>query len=137
MFFRIYSTIDSIGIEFDRNEATDTGKVGSIYTLEIGTAKTAGGRIIQQIRPGKRFVKGYRMILPQDKYISFMNLLTNNSNDYYIDYETIECLLQADPQIDINNNFKIAIQITQVDGMTGSDDRNYRFDMDIVAVELL
>lgn len=125
-------------VEFDQTEATDTGTVKPFYTLEIGDAKSVNGNIIQQIRPGKRFTKKYQMVLEEAKYLSLLNLLTNNSNNYYIIYETAPSVLDNDPNLDElqKNNFKIAIVLGDV-RVTAGNTLVYVFELTINRVGLV
>ncbi len=133
--FKIFDSSDN-EVSFNTNEACDTGQVKPAYVLEMSQEKSAGGQLKQQIRQGKRFFKIYEMNLPETLYISFNDLITNGSADYYIQYTTAPSLLANDSSINTTNNFKIGLQINEVKNTAG-DGIVYKFDMTIASVNLL
>lgn len=134
----LFTLIGSSGTEvaFATDEAVDRGTTKPFFSIEIGTEKSAGGRIKQQIRPGKRFVKTYQMNLTLAKYIAFLNLITDNSNNYFIQYESPPELLTADSTIAQTNNFKVALTYDEIDDTVG-EETVYKFKLGINSVELL
>jgi hypothetical protein len=122
-------------VEFDTDEACDTGQVKPMYGVEMSQEKSAGGQIKQQIRQGIRFIKTYEMNLPESVYINFINLITNGANDYYIQYTTAPTVLSNNSSISTTNNFKIALDIGEVKNTVGST-LIYSFDLTIASVTL-
>jgi len=133
--FTINSTAGN-SVTFDSSEATDTGQTQPFYSILRGVEESAGGRIKQQIRPGKRFNKTYQMNLTQSKYISFHNLYTDQSNDYYITYATAPSLLSNDSSVSQSNNFKISLHAKNV-SQTKGQPIIYEFLLTIQSVNLL
>ena len=133
--FKIFDSSDN-EVSFNTNEACDTGQVKPAYILEMSQEKSAGGQLKQQIRQGKRFFKIYEMNLPETKYISFNDLITNGAADYYIQYTTAPTLLSNDSSVNTTNNFKFAIQIIEIKNTVGND-VVYKFDITIASVNLL
>lgn len=123
-------------VAFSSSEATDTGFTKPFYSINRGAEESAGGVIKQQIRPGKRFNKSYRMKLSESKYIDFMNMLTDQSDDFYITYGTDPSLLSNDSEIPESNNFKISLNIDPVDETLG-DPLIYGFNMSVQSINLL
>lgn len=135
LFFTIFDE-DGTGVEFNRDEAADTGHLDDHYSFEMGVEKSAGAELKTQIRPGLRFERTYEMALEETKYISFFNLIRNNSDDYFIEYETAPSILANNPEIITTNNFRIAFQI-QPPKDVRSKVKKYVFDMTISSVEVL
>ena len=137
MFFTLEGE-NGNSVEFDQLEATDTGKVLPYHKLEIGDAKASGGMIIQQIRPGRRFFKEYAMVLEEDKYLEFLHLVTDNSNNFYIEYENIPSVLDNDDLLSVSqkNKFKVAFSISEIKTTAGAT-LVYLFDLGIQAVNLV
>ena len=90
--FTIYDD-DNNNIAITALEASDSGHILPYYSMEMGSEKSSGGYIKQQIRPGLRFTKGYDLVLTEARYIELVNLLTNNSTNYFIEYATAPTLL--------------------------------------------
>lgn len=133
--FTIRSTAGN-SVAFDSAEATDTAQTQPFYSVNRGAEESAGGSIKQQIRPGKRFNKTYQMNLTEAKYISFMNMITDQSNDYYITYVTAPSLLTSDSSISTTNDFKISLNFKNV-SQTKGDPIVYEFILTIQSVNLL
>lgn len=134
VMFRIYDA-DNNEVSFNQDEATQKG-IKDDDLMEIGNEKSAGGQLRQQIRPGKRYTQNYMMVLIESKYIDFINLITNNANDYYIEYTTAPTLLTNDSEVSTTNNFKIIIQ-KGVPKYTAGKDIVYAFNLTIMSVNLL
>ena len=136
--FRIYDDATN-ETAFNTDEATDGENVAPTYSIELGTDVSAGGSLKMQIRPGKRFIKPYSMVLIQTKYLSFLNLITNNADNYFIEYGTnlIPSLLTNDTNIQITNNFVVVLTVGPVTQMAGGSQLNYYFDLTLAMAELL
>ena len=124
-------------VSFSIEEATDTDTTKGSFSIDIASDLTAGGEIKMQIRPGKRYKESFEMILAESKYIDFINLLTNNSNDYFIEYTFIPSVLDNDPKILVKNFFEVSIQLGNITKNTGVDEANYHFPFTISMVALL
>lgn len=123
-------------ISFTSLQATDTGNTQPYWTFNRGAEESAGGSIKQQIRPGKRFNKTYIMKLTEAEYIIFSNVVTDQSDDFFIEYVTPPTLLTSDPAIATTNNFKISIDPSPVNETIGAD-IIYGFVLRIQSVNLL
>ena len=135
--FTIYDD-DNNEIDIDSLEASDNGFILPFYSMEMGSEKSSGGYIKQQIRPGLRYTKGYTLILTEARYIELVTLITNNSTNYYIEYATEPSILSNNSNIDQENNFKIGIELLPPTVTHGSDDGlTYRMELKIVSAELL
>lgn len=130
---------------FDKNNNTVTilneeaGKEGlpdAHYTFEESSENSSGGEIKQQRRPGKRFIDSYIMHLPITKYIDYTNLITNNAQDYFINYTNIPCLLDSDLTVITNNQFEVALRNGFPTVVAGSP-IVYIFTLEIASVQLL
>jgi hypothetical protein len=126
-------------VSFDTDEATSGNDTTPTFSIEIGQEKTAGGVIKQQIRPGKRFRVSYAMVLEESKYIGWLNLITDGSNEYFIEYTDPPSILTNDSTILQDNNFKISFSMGDVEQVTASETGTiqYHFDLDLASVELL
>lgn len=123
-------------VSFEHDEATDTGKMQPIVRIEFGSERSASGKIKQQIRNGKRFYKEYFMCLTTVKYIAFMNLFTDQSDDYFINFTTAPEILTNDPNVIISNDFAVALDPDEPESTVGSE-TIYRFNLKISSVDLL
>ena len=135
LYFTIFDE-NGTGVEFNREEALDTGHLPDHYTFEMGIEKSAGAELKMQIRPGLRFNRTYEMALEETKYIEFFNLIRNNSDDYFIEYVTAPSILVNNAEIITVNNFRIAFDI-QPPKDARSKILKYLFDMGIMSVEVL
>jgi len=81
VLFKILSS-NGNEIELNTDEATII-ETQPYYTIELGSKKSSSGAIKQQVRPGKRYTQSYMMVLPQEKYIDFLNLITDQSDDFF------------------------------------------------------
>jgi hypothetical protein len=133
--FRLYDAEDN-EISIAHDEATEDGEFFPRYVPEISQEKTAGGQIKQQIRPGLRFAKAYILKLSEAQYITFMRLITNQSNDYYIEYTTAPSMLTNDTDALENNNIKVAISLSDVDATYGNQ-KLYSFRAELFSADLL
>lgn len=131
--FKIYDASNTT-VTFDYDEATDDN-VKPYYQIEKGQEKSSGGQLRMQIRPGFRYKKTYVMILTEAKYISFFNLITNQSQDYFIEYTTAPTILTNNSSVTSTNNFKISFDIDEP--TLSSGDNLYTFNMTIYSVNLL
>ncbi len=136
---QVFKIFDDGGNEvlFNHDEATDGGTTTPVYSIEMAQKVTAGNEIKQQIRPGKRYVKSYKMNLPQVKYLAFMNLLTNDSDDFFIQYTTAPTLLTNDTEVSQTNDFEVGITLGIVEDTVSDDDIVYVFPMTINSVRTL
>ncbi len=135
MSIRIYDAEDN-SVSFTSAEATDTGTVQPYYSILRGAEESAGGNIMQQIRPGKRFNKNYELNVAVAKYLSFMNLITNQANDYYIEFTTVPEILDNDPEITTTNNFRVSITVDNVKSTVGAT-TVFKFNLQLQSVVLL
>lgn len=133
--FSLYDNTGNI-VSFTTSEATDHGETQPYYTFARDVKESTGGEIKQQIRPGVRFNKVYLMALSVTKYVALRELITNQENDYYIEYDTAPCLLTSDSDIETNNNFKVAVRMEPVSQTVG-DQIIYKFTMQIQSASLL
>ena len=131
---------------FDKNNNSvsilndEAGKEGGIpdahYTFEESSENSSGGEIKQQRRPGKRFIDSYIMHLPLTKYIDYTNLITNNAQDYFINYTNIPCVLDNNPTIITNNQFEVALRNGFPTEVAGAP-IIFIFTLEIASVQLL
>lgn len=133
--FRLYDNAGAYQA-FDNDEATDTGQTKPFYSVQIGQKETAGSEIKQQIRPGLRFIKTYKMVLPEVDYIAFMRFITNGSNDYTIQYAEVPSLLANDSEALETNNFKVALTVSDLES-NASAPPVYYFTLTITSVRTL
>jgi len=133
-----FSLYDSLGniVSFTSAEATDSEQTQPFYTFARDAKESADGQIKQQIRPGVRFNKTYLMALSVTKYVALRALITNQENDYYIEYDTVPCLLSGDSDIQTTNNFKVSVRIEPVSQTVG-EQIIYKFTMLIQSASLL
>lgn len=132
--FKIYDSEDN-EVQFNYDEATDRN-TKEYFTIEKGQEKSSGGQIRTQIRPGLRFKKRYIMCLPESKYIDFVNLITNGSDDYYIEYTTVPTALSNNIEIETTNNFRIVFDMGEIEATYGQD-KVYQFSLIIYSANLL
>ncbi len=120
-------------------EAGKEGLPDAVYGLEESSENSSGGEIKQQRRPGKRFLDSYVFHLPLAKYILYNNLITNNAQDYFINYTNIPCILDADPNVIITNQFEVALRngIVSINAGDGSGNEIFIFTVEIASVQLL
>jgi hypothetical protein len=135
-----FTITNSLGtsVVFTYEEATDTGGIPlEHYGIEMSQEKSAGGNIKQQIRPGLRFQKIYQICFTESKYISFYNMITENADDYYIEYNTAPTILSNNSSVATSNNFKIAFN-PETPNITASSDGDAirKFNITISSVEL-
>lgn len=135
ILFTLSGAVDSV--TFNHDEATDTDTMKPYYSIEIGSERSAFGRIKQQVRPGKRYTKEYAMVLPLSKYISFINLLTDQSDNYFISYTTAPELLVNDSSVLVTNDFAVAVDYSEPESVAGDVETLYKFMLSIMSVDLL
>lgn len=124
-------------VSFEHDEATDTGQLKPYMKTEIGSERTSSGKIKQQARPGKRYSKTYLMALPLTKYIDFNNLITDQSNFYYINYTTAPEILTNDASVLVTNDFEVALDPGEPEETVGDPTTIYKFRLEVVSVNLL
>ena len=133
--FTLYD-INNNTVSFISTEATDQGETQPYYTFARDVKESTAGEIKQQIRPGVRFNKTYLMAVDLTKYVALRELITNQANDYYIEYDTAPCLLTGDSDIETNNNFKVSVRIEPVSQTVG-EQIIYKFTMQKQSASLL
>jgi hypothetical protein len=132
---RFYDSAGNTQI-FDGEQATDDGQLQAFYTVQSGTKETAGSGIIQQIRPGLRFNKSWKMALGEAAYISFMRFITNGSDDYWVKFPTAPSLLADDSEAIETNDFRVSFTIAGVE-MNADPEIIRFFTLTIQSVRLL
>ncbi len=132
--FKIYDA-SANEVQFLHDEAAASTTKG-YFLIEKGQEKSSGGQIRTQIRPGLRYKQLFVMCLPETKYISFINLINNGSDDYFVEYTNVPTVLSNNSVIETTNNFAIAFDMEEPEMVYG-EDIVYQFNLTIYSANLL